>query len=219
VRMVGLPVNNGGTFEVFANLPAAAGKVAYDGVGGVWGACTDGILRRYSVAGVLPRPVDLTVNTGTGTENGLTWSRVTPGGGGAWGGGMLVVRRGSGNGELVRVRNNGVIDLLGAGMGDVYAIAVDDDGVLYAADYGDGRVWKIARTERLGCGPADVGGPGGLPLSDGALDNNDFVAFINYFFDEDAVADMGVAGGLRGSDGAWDNNDFIAFINLFFEGC
>jgi CubicO group peptidase (beta-lactamase class C family) len=69
------------------------------------------------------------------------------------------------------------------------------------------------------CGPADVGVPGGFPGSDGALDNNDFVAFISYFFDNDARADLGLSGGLPGQDGAFDNNDFIAFINAFFSGC
>jgi hypothetical protein len=29
---------------------------------------------------------------------------------------------------------------------------------------------------------ADIGTTGGLPGSDGHLDNNDFIAFINYFF-------------------------------------
>jgi hypothetical protein len=67
--------------------------------------------------------------------------------------------------------------------------------------------------------PADLGTAGGLPGQDGVLDNNDFIAFITYFFNSDSHADLGVAGGLPGHDGAYDNNDFIAFINLFFAGC
>jgi len=67
--------------------------------------------------------------------------------------------------------------------------------------------------------PADIGVAGGGPGHDGSLDNNDFIAFITYFFDENAVADMGVAGGEPGNDGHFDNNDFIAFINHFFDGC
>jgi hypothetical protein len=51
------------------------------------------------------------------------------------------------------------------------------------------------------------------------LDNNDFIAFISYFFANDVRADFGVAGGLPGRDGAFDNNDFIAFIAAFFDGC
>ncbi|MFT3683987.1 MAG: GC-type dockerin domain-anchored protein [Phycisphaerales bacterium] len=70
-----------------------------------------------------------------------------------------------------------------------------------------------------GCGAADVGRSGGLPGSDGQLDNNDFIAFISFFFALDVRADFGVAGGLPGRDGAFDNNDFIAFIGAFFEGC
>ena len=67
--------------------------------------------------------------------------------------------------------------------------------------------------------PADLGAAGGEPGQDGLLDNNDFIAFINYFFEQNPLADKGVAGGEPGSDGLFDNNDFIAFINYFFDGC
>ena len=66
---------------------------------------------------------------------------------------------------------------------------------------------------------ADIGTAGGEPGQDGLLDNNDFIAFITYFFAQDPIADMGTAGGEPGSDTLWDNNDFIAFINHFFDGC
>ena len=66
---------------------------------------------------------------------------------------------------------------------------------------------------------ADLGSAGGVRGSDGVLDNNDFIAFIDAFFNGDAVADMGSAGGLPGADGAFDNNDFIVFIDRFFIGC
>jgi hypothetical protein len=69
------------------------------------------------------------------------------------------------------------------------------------------------------CGAADIGAAGGLPQPDAALDNNDFIVFINWFFAEDSRADRGVAGGLAGTDGRLDNNDFIVFINQFFAGC
>ena len=72
--------------------------------------------------------------------------------------------------------------------------------------------------EPVGC-PADLGTAGGVPGHDGLLDNNDFIAFINFFFAGDPRADFGRAGGQAGSDGAYDNNDFIAFINAFFGGC
>ena len=67
--------------------------------------------------------------------------------------------------------------------------------------------------------PADLGEQGGGPGHDGLLDNNDFIAFINYFFELDPHADLGVQGGEIGQDGLFDNNDFIAFITLFFQGC
>ena len=69
------------------------------------------------------------------------------------------------------------------------------------------------------CGPADLGRAGGFPCPDGLLDNNDFIAFINYFFEQNFTADMGGAGGFPTPDEAFDNNDFIAFINYFFDGC
>jgi hypothetical protein len=71
----------------------------------------------------------------------------------------------------------------------------------------------------MGCGPADVGSAGGAPGADGLLNNNDFIAFITFFFNNDPHADVGMAGGVVGSDGLYNNNDFIAFITLFFNGC
>lgn len=65
---------------------------------------------------------------------------------------------------------------------------------------------------------ADMGRAGGVNGSDGKLDNNDFIVFINRFFAQDERADCGRAGAERGGDGAFDNNDFCAFINLFFSG-
>ncbi|MFT3684787.1 MAG: GC-type dockerin domain-anchored protein [Phycisphaerales bacterium] len=72
--------------------------------------------------------------------------------------------------------------------------------------------------EQAAC-PADLGQQGGVPGQDGQLDNNDFIAFINFFFASNPAADLGVQGGVYGSDGQFDNNDFISFINLFFAGC
>jgi hypothetical protein len=66
---------------------------------------------------------------------------------------------------------------------------------------------------------ADVGQQGGIPGSDGQLNNNDFVAFITLFFANDPLADVGQQGGLVGSDGVLNNNDFQVFVTLFFQGC
>jgi len=66
---------------------------------------------------------------------------------------------------------------------------------------------------------ADMGTTGGVPGSDGALNNNDFVVFIDRFFAQHPGADVGSTGGVPGGDGAWDNNDFVVFIDMFFGGC
>ena len=66
---------------------------------------------------------------------------------------------------------------------------------------------------------ADIGSQGGVPGSDGLLDNNDFVVFIDYFFAQDHRADVGVQGGAPGHDNEWNNNDFVVFIDQFFAGC
>jgi Tol biopolymer transport system component len=69
------------------------------------------------------------------------------------------------------------------------------------------------------CGDADVGVQGGIPGTDGYLDNNDFVVFISMFFNGDNAADFGKQGGIAGPDGQLNNNDFIVFIDKFFGGC
>jgi serralysin len=63
---------------------------------------------------------------------------------------------------------------------------------------------------------ADLGGAGADPTSDGIADNNDFIVFIQLFFDRNPRADLGRTGGIRGSDGLFDNNDFIVWISEFF---
>jgi hypothetical protein len=66
---------------------------------------------------------------------------------------------------------------------------------------------------------ADLGKQGGVGGFDGILDNNDFVVFINYFFNNDQRADFASVGGLAPGDGVLNNNDFIGFIDAFFAGC
>ncbi len=67
--------------------------------------------------------------------------------------------------------------------------------------------------------PADIGSAGAVPGSDGLLNNNDFIVFIDYFFTQNPLADQGSTGGAPGADGSYDNNDFIVFIDRFFAGC
>jgi hypothetical protein len=69
------------------------------------------------------------------------------------------------------------------------------------------------------CGAADLGSQGGVVAPDGDLDNNDFIVFIDKFFQHDAGADLGSQGGVGPGDGQFDNNDFVVFIDLFFAGC
>ncbi|MFT3683582.1 MAG: GC-type dockerin domain-anchored protein [Phycisphaerales bacterium] len=80
-------------------------------------------------------------------------------------------------------------------------------------------IWYDSFSITAKCGEADLGQQGGADGFDGALDNNDFIVFINKFFAMDPVADQGRQGGLQGNDGFYDNNDFIAFISNFFNGC
>ncbi|MBY0309183.1 MAG: hypothetical protein K2Q09_10615, partial [Phycisphaerales bacterium] len=105
------------------------------------------------------------------------------------------------------------------------ATSVSDDGRTVsgtAFDPGSGqlRVYVATWTSTTGGGCApDLGGAGGVSGRDGSLDNNDFIVFINDFFQSSMSADFGTAGGAAGQDGVLDNNDFIAFINAFFAGC
>lgn len=66
---------------------------------------------------------------------------------------------------------------------------------------------------------ADMGSQGGVQGGDGQFDNNDFVVFIDLFFQHSNCADVGQQGGINGADQAWDNNDFVVFIDQFFTAC
>ena len=97
---------------------------------------------------------------------------------------------------------------------------ISDTGLIVGtADGGLGLSQAVLLTPVGGSCAADIGSTGGVPGSDGVLDNNDFVVFIDWFFDNDPRADRGATGGVPGADGAWDNNDFVVFIDQFFGGC
>ncbi|MBY0308117.1 MAG: M36 family metallopeptidase [Phycisphaerales bacterium] len=96
-----------------------------------------------------------------------------------------------------------------AGSGSLVEAAVDDFSI----------VARLCQSGPTPCGPADLGGQGGVAGADGLLDNNDFVVFIREFFANGAGADAGRQGGVPGGDGQFDNNDFIVFISMFFSGC
>jgi hypothetical protein len=130
----------------------------------------------------------------------------------------------SGNGRLIAadapdfdddndIRERLMLDLLGnSRVTDLPGAPNTGEGALGAVDRG-------AVERQLPACSADVGGPGGLPVRDGVLNNNDFVVFVDLFFSADPRADMGSVGGVAGSDGFFDNNDFIVFIDRFFAGC
>ncbi|MFT3687182.1 MAG: GC-type dockerin domain-anchored protein [Phycisphaerales bacterium] len=81
------------------------------------------------------------------------------------------------------------------------------------------RVQPAPRAPRPANCAADVGAQGGIWATDGVLDGNDFISFINLFFSNNYRADLGGVGGQAGSDGALNSNDFIAFVSAFFNGC
>jgi glucose/arabinose dehydrogenase len=101
-------------------------------------------------------------------------------------------------------------------------VAEGEGGELYIlqANRGTASGGTIYRIVAAGPQPplADVGKQGGLEGADGQFDNNDFVVFIDWFFNNDPRADMGAQGGIRGADQKLDNNDFVAFIDAFFLG-
>jgi uncharacterized membrane protein len=113
--------------------------------------------------------------------------------------------------------------VLPAGLSLLRIDGVSDDGVVMyglAQQAGNEVQTFIALLPRAAaCGAADVGGEGAEAGSDGSLDNNDFIVFIDRFFAEDVRADFGSEGGAAGPDGTFDNNDFIVFIAEFFGAC
>jgi len=108
-----------------------------------------------------------------------------------------------------------------SGNDDGYRSALSNDGLFTTRSFfTDGSTRIISLQPALyACGAADVGGTGGLAGYDGALDNNDFVVFIDLFFAQSPLADQGSTGGLPGADNQWNNNDFVVFIDNFFGGC
>lgn len=65
---------------------------------------------------------------------------------------------------------------------------------------------------------ADIAGAGGIPVPDGTIDGEDFLAFINAFAIGEAAADIAGGGDGLDPDGTVDGTDFIAFINAFAAG-
>jgi len=130
---------------------------------------------------------------------------------------------GDGGSVQVAVRHNAaeLFHAVNAGVFDLTVYAAAGDTIEFAAygAYGFGNTPVRAVINGMVTCRADMGGTGGVPGADGVLDNNDFVVFIDRFFNGSAGADVGMIGGQPGSDGLLDNNDFVVFIDLFFAGC
>jgi hypothetical protein len=107
--------------------------------------------------------------------------------------------------RLVDVSSNGL-----AFLGDsLYRIEVGTQPVQ--------RVWVTRIAQYLTTNPADIVNAGGEIPRDGIVDGSDFIAFINSFAAQDALADV-TGGQYGGGDGIVDGSDFIEFINGFALG-
>lgn len=119
------------------------------------------------------------------------------------------------NGEPIAATRSPFI----TGLSNVEGGCIDPrTNVFLFSTYGGGNRVIVARGfNPPPCGPSDVGRQGGFNGHDGVLDNNDFVAFVNYFFANNAIADFGSSGGTPGADGLFDNNDFVVYVDAFFN--
>jgi len=84
-------------------------------------------------------------------------------------------------------------------------------------DEGDA-VLTIEAEEGDDC-PADLTGPGGDGVPDGALTSDDFFFYLGLFADGDLAADLTGPGGDGVPDGALTSDDFFFYLGLFAAGC
>jgi hypothetical protein len=121
------------------------------------------------------------------------------------------------NGEpLPETRQDFISNLPGAEGGTLDPVTND---FVFSTFTGGNSILVVRGFTPPACNLADMGRQGGQPVPDHLLDNNDFVVFIDYFFNHNALADLGRQGGIRGSDSLFDNNDFVIFIDEFFSPC
>ena len=149
---------NGSVPTTILTLPAGVlgGVLEIDHLDRLWIACTDGNLRRYSLAGELQATIRVS-NAAFGMGRS---------GGGVFASGMYVINRQSG--ILSRVNAQDGLEAVGSGFGEVYHAVFDASGAMYVAGYESSRVWKLG-----GC-PADFNG-------DGFLDFFDYLDFVTAF--------------------------------------
>jgi hypothetical protein len=201
------------TFNVASDVSAASGLYMDIDTESTTDYDADTVIGVYAAAGGPPRSID--DDDGTGFLSALSYGAVGP-------------RTAIGTG-LARNGRDGTLATgqyymaiipwtIGFSMGSNFNAAGGTDV---------GNVTVNFRSNMLGgnggggsspCGPADVAGAGAAPGFDNFLDNNDFIFFIQIFFERAPAADIAGAGASPGSDGAWDNNDFVLFIQTFFDG-
>ncbi len=154
------------------------------------------------------------VGTGVDSTNDralFSWDRLA--------GIKLVVR--TGNSALLSptdTRQVGSIAVvMDSGNQDGRPTSLGDDGVLvFQTAFTDGSTAVAARN--INRALADIVGAGGMPPSDGIVDGDDIIAFINSFGAGESTADIVNGSGQEPPDGIVDGSDFIAFINAFAEG-
>ncbi len=149
---------NGSVPTAILTLPpgVSGGVIEIDHLDRLWIACTDGNLRRYSLAGVLEATIRVSnASLGMGRSDGGLFER-----------GIYVIDRQSG--ILSRVNAQDGLEAVGSGFGEVYHAVFDASGAMYVAEYESTRVWKLG-----GC-PADFNG-------DQFVDFFDYLDFVTAF--------------------------------------
>lgn len=173
---------------IFASVAAFAGA---SGLGGVCvSPAVSGVPRAF--AGCPQEPGTLTVSA-TGTDLQYRWRRYP--------------RIGPG---VVEIPNSNSPTLT------IQSLFLSDAGE-YDCVISNGCGSVTTPRYRLAVLAVDRGSQGGTQGSDGLVTSDDFIVFINQYFNHDIRADIGATGGVSLPDGLFDNNDFVSFINLFFS--
>ena len=133
-----------------------------------------------------------------------------------------------GNGALIANPDGSTVDVsaqLGCSLADrgvdqITALQRTQGGrVLLAATAQAGGAMRVYVTPVARCSVADIASVGAEEGPDHALNHNDFIRFIDWFFRTDPRADFAGQATRPGPDGRFDNNDVVFFIDAFFTGC
>ena len=162
-------------------------------------------------------------------QAGHTWQLLARQGGsvfmfppseGSWqeGSGFRFHTRGFNPTQVTRLSGSGTLNLTDSSVPVQFGyVNFNANGL--ATGYFFSGIFDLTLTYTAPCNAADIGQSGGFGGPDHQLNNNDFIVFIDRFFESHPIADRGRAGGVAGTDGQFDNNDFIVFIDQFFAGC